>query len=67
MWPCARTHTHTKSHPVPAVIGPDKGLYITDHHHLTHALLVSQYADSSVYVCPEQVGQGNAMVALVRE
>jgi hypothetical protein len=28
-----------QDHPMPAVIGPDKALYITDHHHLARAAL----------------------------
>jgi hypothetical protein len=28
-----------EAHPIPAVIGPDKALYITDHHHLARAAL----------------------------
>ncbi len=28
-----------QAHPMPAVIGPDKALYITDHHHLARAAL----------------------------
>lgn len=46
------------SHPVPAVLGPSGKLYLTDHHHLNHALLQaflpydvpSQHR--ATYVCP---------------
>jgi hypothetical protein len=31
-----------KAHPMPAVIGPQGKLYITDHHHLGRAALDSQ-------------------------
>jgi hypothetical protein len=30
-----------ESHPIPAVVGPDGGHYVTDHHHLSRAALES--------------------------
>ena len=39
------------SHLVPAVLGPNGGIYITDHHHLSRGLYESDYADVPENIC----------------
>jgi len=41
-------------HIIPAVVGPANGLYITDHHHLSKAILDSNTPNATVYVCPQE-------------
>jgi len=38
------------SRPIPAVLGPDAGYYIVDHHHLSLALLQSEVEEAFVHV-----------------
>ena len=38
------------SDPVPVVVGPDGGLYVSDHHHFVLALLMAKNADALVHV-----------------
>lgn len=49
----SKMDSYLKSHQIPAVIGPDGGLYITDHHHLARSLLNSNYHDLNVFICPQ--------------
>eukprot|EP00039_Didymoeca_costata_P021028 m.343160 g.343160 ORF g.343160 m.343160 type:complete len:291 (-) comp22431_c0_seq1:64-936(-) len=45
--------SYLMSHPVPSVIGPGNVMYITDHHHMTKALLQSNYSTTPLVVCPQ--------------
>lgn len=55
----SKADKYLRGHPIPAVLGRTGGLYITDHHHLSRALLDSEHATMDVYVCP-QVDFSNA-------
>eukprot|EP00729_Bicosta_minor_P006476 gene6476-256_t len=46
--------SYLQDHVIPAVIGPEGTLFITDHHHLSRAVLNSNAPGSTVYVCPQR-------------